>query len=74
MKRLRIMVLMHEDLVPPRSLRGLSAAEAREMRTEWDVVRTLGELGHEVMKVGVFDDLSVIDRAARRSTRRETWS
>jgi D-alanine-D-alanine ligase len=62
-KKLRVLALMHVDLVPPESLRGLAKADADEMRTEWDVVTTLTEMGHEVHKLGVFDDLSVIKKA-----------
>ena len=39
---------MHIDLVPPGSLRGVAKKEAAEMRTEWDVVRTLGEQAGDV--------------------------
>jgi len=64
-KRLRIMVLMHESLVPPDDLDGYSEAEMLEWKTEYDVVTTLRELGHEVFPVGVSDDLGVIRRSIR---------
>jgi hypothetical protein len=40
-KKLRIIVLVHEDLVPPDSLNGLSDKEKLEIKTEFDVVSTL---------------------------------
>ncbi|NNE38776.1 MAG: D-alanine--D-alanine ligase, partial [Gammaproteobacteria bacterium] len=63
MKPLKILVLMHEDLVPPDSMKGYSDKEIVEWKTEYDVVTTLREMGHEVQPVGVFDDLGVIRRA-----------
>ena len=35
MKKLRVLVLMHEDLVPPKSIEGLSAKQIQDFRTEW---------------------------------------
>ena len=63
MKKLRALVLMHESLVPPDSLRGYSDEEIQDWKTEFDVVSTLQEIGHEVLPVGVCDDLGVIRRA-----------
>lgn len=40
MKRQRVLVLMHEDLVPPEQLAGCDPKTA-EWRTEYDVVTTL---------------------------------
>jgi D-alanine-D-alanine ligase len=40
MKRLRVLVLMHADLVPPDHLDGQDA-KAMDWRTEYDVVTTL---------------------------------
>ena len=40
-KKLRIIVLVHEDLVPPDSLNGLSDKEKLEIKTEYDVTSTL---------------------------------
>ena len=64
-KRLRIVVLMHESLVPPVSTDGYTDEEVLEWKTEFDVVTTLRELGHEVFPVGVSDDLGIIRRAIR---------
>ena len=46
-KKLRIIVLVHEDLVPPDSLDGLSDKEKLEVKTEFDVISTLKKMGHE---------------------------
>ena len=62
MKRLRVLVLMHEDLVPPEQVTGHDL-ELVAWRTEYDVVSTLKKLGHEVYPLGVKSDLSVIHSA-----------
>ena len=63
MKKQRVLVLMHESLVPPDSTEGFSESEILEWKTEYDVVNTLRSMGHEVMPLGVSDDLSVLRRA-----------
>jgi D-alanine-D-alanine ligase len=60
MKKLRILVLMHEDLVPPDSLEGYTEKQIQPWKTEFDVVKTLREIGHEVRPLGVWDDLGKI--------------
>ena len=62
MKRLRILVLMHEDLVPPDPLDGQDVIGA-EWKTEYDVVSTLRKLGHDVKPLGVKSDLGVLRSA-----------
>jgi D-alanine-D-alanine ligase len=62
-KKLKILVLMHEDLVPPSDITGLSDKQLADFRTEWDVIAALEELGHEVHKLGVGSDLGPIRRA-----------
>jgi D-alanine-D-alanine ligase len=62
MKRFRILVLMHEDLVPPDSLTGQDVIGA-EWKTEYDVVSTLRKLGHDVKPLGVKSDLGVLRSA-----------
>jgi D-alanine-D-alanine ligase len=63
MKRLRVLVLMHEDLVPPPSIEGLGAREFQPIRTEWQVLQGLRGLGHEVREIGVHDDLRPLREA-----------
>jgi D-alanine-D-alanine ligase len=60
MKRLRVLVLMHPDLIPPDSLEGHSEQEINEWKTEYDVVSTLRAAGHEVRPLGVEDELKPI--------------
>ncbi len=59
-RKLRVVVLVHPSLVPPESVEGFSEQEAYEWKTEFDVVTTLRELGHEVKPVGVADELTPI--------------
>ena len=62
-RKLRVVVLMHPSMVPPDSLEGVSEAEAYKWKTEYDVVNTLRELGHEVQPLGVADELAPIRNA-----------
>ena len=63
MKKLRVLVLMHDDLVPPETVEGYSDKEIAKWATEYDVLAGIEELGHEVITLGVGSDLGVI-RAA----------
>ncbi len=60
MRHLRILVLVHEDLVPPESLDGISRERRAEIRTEYDVCHALCKLGHEVHVLGVQSDLGLV--------------
>lgn len=62
-KKLRIIVLVHEDLVPPETLDGLSEKEKIEVKTEFDVITTLKKMGHEVFPIGLYNQLNVIGNA-----------
>ena len=59
MKKLRILALMHEDLVPPEDGKGYDEGLVN-WKTEYDVMKTLRDMGHEVFPVGVRNDLAVI--------------
>jgi len=59
-KKLRVLVLVHEDLIPPESMEGYSDKEMQEWKAEYDVVTTLREMQHEVRPLGVWDDLGKI--------------
>jgi D-alanine-D-alanine ligase len=63
-KKLRVLVLVHEDLVPPESAKP-EEVEAAPWRTEYDVLRCLRELGHEAHALGVGGELNPIRRAVR---------
>jgi D-alanine-D-alanine ligase len=64
MRKLRVLVLMHDYQVPPEDVSGVDL-ETVAWRTEYDVVTTLrNELGHDVHALGVKDDLGQIRQAA----------
>ena len=60
MKHLRVLVLLHADLVPPESSKGYSEQEINVWKTEYDVTSTLRAVGHEVRPLGVRDELKPI--------------
>jgi D-alanine-D-alanine ligase len=64
-KKRRVLVMMHESLVPPDDMKGVSDTDAQEFRTENDVVQGLRELGHEVQPLGLRDELAPLGRAIR---------
>lgn len=64
-RRLRVLVLVHEDLVPPKDVSGIDVTQA-EWKMEFDVIETLGLMRHTVEVVGLRSDLTVLDRAMRR--------
>lgn len=56
--RYRVLALVHKDLVPKEDA---PLAEVNpEWRMEWDVVTALRKRGHEVLVIGVHDDLTPI--------------
>ena len=63
MKKLRVLLLAHQDLIPPEDVTSYSDEEYQDWKTEFDVISTLREEGHEVMPLGVYDDLGVIREA-----------
>jgi D-alanine-D-alanine ligase len=60
MKRLRILVLMRADFVPPDSTSGYTAEQIHEFKTEYDIVSTLRAAGHEVHPLGVKDEFKPV--------------
>ena len=58
MRKLRILVAVHETLIPPDSLEGHTEHEIDEWRTEYDVVSTFKKARHEVQCVGILDSLA----------------
>ncbi|MFO1469178.1 MAG: hypothetical protein U1F35_22465 [Steroidobacteraceae bacterium] len=63
MKKSKILVLVHETLVPPESLEGRTDKEIEEWRTEYDVITHLKKAGHEVRPLGISDSLSELRSA-----------
>jgi D-alanine-D-alanine ligase len=60
MRRLRILVLMHPDFVPPDSVDGYTAQEINKWKTEYDVVSTLRAAGHDVHPLGVQEEIKPV--------------
>ncbi|GAB4138584.1 MAG: D-alanine--D-alanine ligase [Planctomycetota bacterium] len=63
MRKLRILLLMHEHLVPPDTDEGLTEDEIMMSQMERWVLSTLQEAGHDVQWLGLADELGPI-RAA----------
>jgi D-alanine-D-alanine ligase len=59
MKRLRVLALVHDHLVPPDDTTGVDILEA-EWKMEYDVIETLREMGHSVRVLGLHDELGSI--------------
>lgn len=60
MRRLRVLVLMHPDCVPPETTDGYSAQEINGWKTEFDVVSTLRATGHDVRPLGVQEEIKPV--------------
>lgn len=63
MKKLRVMMLLHPEMVPPDDLTDLDDPRHDKYRTEMDVKHALQKLGHEVLIVAVHDDIAPIRQA-----------
>jgi D-alanine-D-alanine ligase len=60
MRKLRILVAMHDVLVPPPNADKLPQSETWTYQMELEVMRTLRELGHDVRELGVGDELKPV--------------
>lgn len=56
-KKLRVLALMHHDLVPPETLEGVDEKQFLWFKATYDVVDALRVLGHDVIKLGVEDEI-----------------
>jgi D-alanine-D-alanine ligase len=65
-KRLRILAMMHQDLVPPDDVSDLPQEEVDPYKTEFDVVHGLRQLGHEVVKLGLHDEIAPLRKALKQ--------
>ena len=65
MKKLRVLILMREDVVPPESADDMTKKEKERApwKAEYDVRTGLEALGHEVRALGLSDDLGLLRRA-----------
>ena len=66
MKKQRVLVLMHDYMVPPDDVSSHDLMTV-SWKTEHDVIVTLREMGHDVRPLGVGDDLAVVRRTV------QTW-
>jgi len=64
-KRRRILLLVNEALIPPDDLRGLSEDQIEACRTEYNVLSTLSNSGHEVRVLGIGDKIGELRRVIR---------
>ncbi len=60
MKPRRILVLTLKELVPPDSIEGMSDKEIAPFKTDFDVVASLENLGHDVHVLGLEHDIDVL--------------
>lgn len=63
MKKLKVLCLTHETLIPPENLPAEGSFHNEPWRTEQYVVSTLRRMGHEARLIGVRNELSVIRQA-----------
>lgn len=63
MRKRRVLVLMHPDLMPPENAEGIDPRERNDWKTEYDVVSTLRQRGHDVQPLGVQHELRPIRKA-----------
>jgi D-alanine-D-alanine ligase len=64
-KKRRILLLVNEALVPPDDLHGLNEDQIEACRTEYNVLSTLSNEGHEVRVLGVGDKIGELRRVIR---------
>jgi D-alanine-D-alanine ligase len=64
-KKHRILLLVNEALIPPDDLQGLSEDQIEACRTEYNVLSTLANLGHEVRVLGIGDKIGELRRVIR---------
>jgi D-alanine-D-alanine ligase len=60
LKKLRILLITNEDLVPPDDLEGCSPETIQLFKTDYHVVQACRSLGHEVYKLGVSSELAPV--------------
>jgi D-alanine-D-alanine ligase len=63
LKRRRIIVLVHKSLIPPEDISKLTPEQVAPFKTEFDVREGLRALGHEVLLVGLSDELAPLRTA-----------
>lgn len=66
MKRLRVACLMHANLVPPDDVSGFDVTIV-PWKMEFDVAETLRDMKHQVVQLGVEDDLSPVRKLVKEA-------
>jgi D-alanine-D-alanine ligase len=65
LKKQRILLLVNEALIPPDDLHGLAEDQIEACRTEYNVLSTLANSGHEVRVLGIGDKIGELRRVIR---------
>lgn len=63
MRKKRVLLLCQQSHVPPESIEGLTDAQIKPWKAEFDTVAGLEELGHDVLILGCTDQLDPIAKA-----------
>jgi D-alanine-D-alanine ligase len=66
MKKLRVMMLTHSNLIPPEGITERSDPKLKDCETEFDVKNALLNLGHEVKIIGVDDSIKPIQETIQQ--------
>ena len=66
MKQLRVLALLHKDLIPPQDAKKVPEDQYAKWKTEFEVLEALQKLKHEVFVLGVESDLTPIRNAISR--------
>jgi D-alanine-D-alanine ligase len=65
MNRYRVLMMVHEALVPPKDVSTLSEGEIDKFRTEHNALTALANLGHDVRVIGIGDRLTELSTSIR---------
>lgn len=65
MKRYRVLLMVHEALVPPEDITNLAEEEIDKFRTEHNAMTALWNLGHDVRVIGIGDRLTDLRESIR---------
>lgn len=65
MKKRRVLLIVHETLVPPADISGMPETDIDPFRMEYNVLSTLEGLGHDVRVIGVGDRLTELRESVR---------
>jgi len=63
MKKLRVMMLTHAYMIPPDDAKDRNDPRIESFRTEFDIREALYTLGHEVLIVGLTDDITPVRKS-----------